>query len=165
MKKRWLCLLVENEVGVLAKISGLLSSKLYNIDSITAAITEDPTISRLNISITADDKTFEQIKKQLNRSVEVIKVIDCSSIPIHINEILYIKINACSEKDKTEILRIAQIFDIKIIDYNSNSMILQCTQSEKKNDDLIALLKSNFPNRVEAVRGGIVVIEAIGISE
>ena len=76
MKKRWLCLFVENEIGVLAKISGLFSGKSYNLDSLTVGITEDKTVSRMTISLTSDDRTFEQIKKQLNRSVEVIKVID-----------------------------------------------------------------------------------------
>ena len=74
MKKRWLCLFVENEIGVLAKISGLFSSKSYNLDSLTVGVTEDSTISRITISLTSDDRTFEQVKKQLNRSVEVIKV-------------------------------------------------------------------------------------------
>lgn len=69
MKKRWICLFVENEIGVLARISSLFSSKSYNLDSLTVGTTEDITISRMTISLTSDDKTFEQIKKQLNRSV------------------------------------------------------------------------------------------------
>lgn len=75
MKKRWICLFVENDVGVLAGISGLFSGKSYNLDSLTVGITEDKTVSRMTISLTSDDKTFEQIKKQLNRSVEVIQVL------------------------------------------------------------------------------------------
>ena len=75
-KKRWICLFVENEIGVLARVSGLFSSKSYNIDTITVGTTEDTSISRMTISFTSDDKTFEQIKKQFNRSVEVIKVVD-----------------------------------------------------------------------------------------
>jgi acetolactate synthase-1/3 small subunit len=71
MKKRWICLFVENEIGVLARIAGLFSAKSYNLDSLTVGITEDSTISRMTISLTSDDKTFEQIKKQLCRSVEV----------------------------------------------------------------------------------------------
>ena len=71
VKKRWICLFVENEVGVLARISGLFSSKSYNIDTITVGVTEDETISRMTIGFTSDDRTFEQVKKQLNRSVEV----------------------------------------------------------------------------------------------
>lgn len=66
MKKRWICLFVENEIGVLARISSLFSSKSYNLDSLTVGTTEDTTISRMTISLTSDDKTFEQIKKQLS---------------------------------------------------------------------------------------------------
>lgn len=164
MEKRLICLLVENQIGVLARISGLFSSKLYNIDSFTAGVTEDPSISRLTISMTSDDKTFEQITKQLNRCVEVIKVLDYTSTPVHMNEILYIKINSCSEKDKSEIFRIAKVFNLSIVDYNKSSILLQCTQTEKKNDEIIELFKSMFINRVEIVRGGMVAIESISMS-
>lgn len=82
-KKRWLSLYVENDVGVLAKISGLFSGKSYNLLSLTVGETEDPTVSRMTISMVGDDKTFEQVKKQLNRSVEVIKVLDFTDLPIH----------------------------------------------------------------------------------
>ena len=95
MKKRWISIYVENETGVLARISGLFSSKSYNIDTITVGVTEDETISRMTIGFTSDDRTFEQVKKQLNRSVEVIKVVDYTDIAIHNNEILYVKVNSC----------------------------------------------------------------------
>ena len=88
MKKRWLCLFVENEIGVLARISGLFSGKSYNLDSLTVGVTEDNTVSRMTISLTSDDKTFEQVKKQLGRSVEVIKVVDYTDIPIHMKELI-----------------------------------------------------------------------------
>ena len=65
MKKRWLCLYVENEIGVLARISGLFAGKSYNLNSLTVGTTEDESISRMTISLYGDDKTFEQIKKQL----------------------------------------------------------------------------------------------------
>lgn len=165
MKKRWLSLFVENEIGVLAKISGLFSSKSYNLDSLTVGETEDKTISRITISLTSDDKTFEQIKKQLNRSVEVIKVIDLTNIAIHMKEILFVKINSCSEKDKTEIFRIAQVFGITIVDYGKNSVLLECIKTEEMNNDIIKLLNSSFINRIEVVRGGSVAVEAISITE
>ena len=69
MKKRWISLYVENQVGVLSKISGLFSGKSYNLDSLTVGTTEDPTVSRMTIATVSDDETFEQIKKQLNRLV------------------------------------------------------------------------------------------------
>ena len=163
-KKRWICLFVENEIGVLARVSGLFSSKSYNIDTITVGTTEDTTISRMTISFTSDDKTFEQIKKQFNRSVEVIKVVDYTDIPIHMKEIIFIRVNHCSEKDKKEIFRIAEIFDISIVDYNYSSILLECTQTEDRNDALIKLLQEKFLNRIEITRGGVVATEAIGIS-
>lgn len=165
MKKRWICLFVENEIGVLARISSLFSSKSYNLDSLTVGTTEDTTISRMTISLTSDDKTFEQIKKQLNRSVEVIKVVDYTDTPIHKKEILFIRVNNCSEKDKTELFRIAKTFAISVIDYDFSSVLLECTQTENKNNALIELLQRKFLNRFEITRGGSVAVEAIGISE
>ena len=98
-KKRWLSLYVENDVGVLAKISGLFSGKSYNLLSLTVGETEDPTVSRMTISMVGDDKTFEQVKKQLNRSVEVIKVLDFTDLPIHKKEILFIKLRALKREE------------------------------------------------------------------
>ena len=164
MEKRWICLFVENEIGVLARISGLFSSKSYNIESLTVGTTEDPTISRMTISMISDDKTFEQIKKQLNRSVEVIKVVDYTTVQTHMKEILYIKAYSLTDKDKTEIFRLAQVYNLKILDYNKNSVIIEWTEIESKIDEMIEMFKSTFLNRVEVVRGGSVAIEAIGIS-
>ena len=165
MKKRWICLFVENEIGVLARISGLFSGKSYNLDSLTVGMTEDPTVSRMTISLTSDDKTFEQIKKQLGRSVEVIKVVDYTDKTIHMKEILFIKVSGCSEEDKTEIFRISEVFGVPVIDYDGTAVILECTQTENDNDHLIALLKKNFVNRIEIVRGGSVAIEAVGFAK
>ena len=160
MKKRWICLFVENEIGVLARISGMFSGKSYNLDSLTVGTTQDTSISRMTISITSDDRTFEQIKKQLNRSVEVIKVVDYTDIPIHMKEILFIRVSNCSEQDKTEIFRITEIFSVSVIDYDFSSVLLECTQTENRNDALIELLKKKYSNRLEIVRGGSVAIEA-----
>lgn len=165
MKKRWISLYVENQIGVLAKISGLFSGKSYNIDSITVGETEDKTVSRMTIGLTCDDITFEQIKKQLNRSIEVIKVMDFTDIAIHKKEILFIKVNSCSEKDKEEIFRIVQAFELKVTDYNRKSVLVECVQTEVKNDDMIALFNQTFPNRIEVVRGGSVAVEAISSAE
>ena len=161
MKKRWICIFVENEIGVLARIAGLFSSKSYNLDSLTVGETEDKTISRMTISLTSDDMTFEQVKKQLNRAVEVIKVVDYTEIPIHMKELLFVKINHCTEADKTEVFRIANIFSLTIADYDKNAILLECVQTEAKNNELIRLLNKCFCNRIEIVRGGSVAIEAI----
>ena len=163
MKKRWISLYVENEVGVLAKISGLFSGKSYNLDSLTVGTTEDSTISRMTICLTSDDQTFEQIKKQLNRSVEVIKVVDLSFVPIHMKELMFIRISNCTENDTIDIFRIAQVYDLKVIDYDMASCILECIKSSDENDGVIKLLNKNYCNRIEVVRGGNVAIEALKI--
>lgn len=164
MKKRWLCLFVENEIGVLARISGLFSGKSYNLNSLTVGVTEDKTISRMTVSLTSDDKTFEQIKKQLNRSIEVIKVVDYTDIAIHIKELMFIKINGCSEKEINEIFKISQVFDIKVIDYNRDAVLIESIQTEKYNNNLKNLLQKYYVNRIEIVRGGSVAVQALSIT-
>lgn len=161
MRKRWICLFVENEIGVLARISGLFSGKAYNLDSLTVGVTEDSTISRMTIGLTSDDRTFEQIKKQLGRSVEVIKVVDYTDRPIYRKEILFVRVNHCSGADIEELFRISKVFGAAAIDYDGAAVLLECTQTEDRNDDLIALLKRKFANRLEIVRGGSVAVEAI----
>ncbi|WP_343248696.1 acetolactate synthase small subunit [Diplocloster hominis] len=165
MKKRWISLYVENEIGVLAKISGLFSGKAYNLNSLTVGETEDPTVSRMTISLTSDDLTFEQIKKQLNRSVEVIKVVDYTDIPIHKKELMFIKAGNLSVEECQEIFRIAEVFRVRIKDYGKNAVILECLQTENRNSDLMRLLAESFGNRIEVVRGGSVAIEAVSMSE
>lgn len=161
--KRWISLYVQNEIGVLARISSLFSSKSYNLDSLTVGPTEDPAISRMTISVTSDDATFEQIKKQLNRCIEVIKVIDFTTVPIHIKELLFLKIKSCSKEDKIEIFRIAQAFHLHVSDYGPDSVLIECTDTEERNNDIIKLFQENF-TKIEVVRGGNVAIEAISLS-
>lgn len=163
IKKRWISLFVENEIGVLARISGLFSGKSYNLDSLTVGTTEDVTISRMTICLTSDDQTFEQIKKQLNRSVEVIKVVDFTDTAIHMKELMFVKVHSCSEQDMVRIAHIREIFNAKMIDYNPTTVLFECVQTESRNNDLIKLLRENFPNRVQVVRGGSVAIEAVSI--
>jgi acetolactate synthase-1/3 small subunit len=164
MKKRWISLYVENDVGVLAKISGLFSGKSYNLESLTVGPTEDSTISRITIGLNSDDATFEQIKKQLNRCIEVIKVIDFTNVPIHMKEILFVKIKGCTQEDKTEIFQIANVFKASVTDYGVDSILLECVQTEAKNDAIIKLISSQF-KQLEVVRGGSVAIESISMAE
>ena len=161
MKKRWLCLYVENEIGVLACISGRLAGKSYNLNSLTVGTTEDETGSRMTISLYSDDKTFEQIQKQLNRSVEVIKVVDYSDVYMHAKEILYIRVSHCSEADKTEIFRLADVYKMCVADYGSEDVIVECVKKEDKNTFIIDVFSKRFLNRIEVVRGGSVAMEGL----
>ncbi|MDE7231724.1 MAG: acetolactate synthase small subunit [Lachnospiraceae bacterium] len=163
MKKRWLGLLVENEIGVLARISGLFSGKSYNLDSLTVGVTEDKTVSRMTISLTSDDQTFEQVKKQLNRSVEVIKVVDYTDVAIHRKELMFVRVSGCSEKDVEELFRISQIFNATVIDYDRDAVLIESVETENHNNDLITLLGKCFAGRIEITRGGSVAVEALSV--
>ena len=160
MKNRWIALYVENEVGVLAKVAGLFSGKCYNLQSLTVGPTEDETMSRMTICVTSNDVTFEQIKKQLNRMVEVIKVMDLTDTATHMKEILYVKIMNITPEERAEVFQIAQVFTVDVVDIGADSVLLECKLKERKNNELIALLKSRF-KRINVVRGGAVAIEAI----
>ncbi len=167
MKNRWIALYVENQVGVLAKVAGLFSGKCYNLQSLTVGTTEDETVSRMTICVKSDDVTFEQIKKQLNRMVEVIKVMDLTDVPIHMKEILFAKVIKLDASQKSEVFQIANTFDehghVRVVDVGPDSVLLECMLTERKNNDLIRLLGATF-KQVEIVRGGAVAIESISTS-
>jgi len=167
MKNRWIALYVENQVGVLAKVAGLFSGKCYNLQSLTVGTTEDETVSRMTICVKSDDVTFEQIKKQLNRMVEVIKVMDLTDVPIHMKEILFAKVVKLDASQKSEVFQIANTFDehghVRVVDVGPDSVMLECMLTETKNNDLIRLLSATF-KQVEVVRGGAVAIESISTS-
>ncbi len=118
----------------------------------------------MTICVTSDDITFEQIKKQLNRMVEVIKVIDLTNVPIHMKEILFAKVKEIESGQIDEIFRIAQVFHVEVADIGEDSVMLECKLTERRNNELIELLNSKFRNHVEIVRGGAVAIEAISTS-
>ena len=164
-KKRWVSLYVENDVGVLAKISGLFSGKSYNLSSLTVDETEDPTVSRMTISLYGDDKTFEQIKKQLNRSVEVIKVLDFTELPIHKKEILFVKLHSLKREEMEDVFRSASVFGISVADYDKGSVILESVKTETENDEVLRYYKKYYSSRLEAVRGGSVAVESLSRSD
>ena len=153
MERRWLSLFVENRAGVLARISGLFSGKAYNIHSLTVGETEDPTMSRMTICIDADEKTFEQVKKQLNRSVEVIKVIDYTDTSIRTKEIMFIKVKSLTEKQMAEIFQMAK-----------DSLLIEAIRTETKNDSILKVFKERYTN-IEVVRGGPVAIDCISMQD
>ena len=167
MNRHVLSILLENEPGALSRVVGLFSARGYNIESLTVAPTEDPTedptVSRMTICVTSDDITFEQIKKQLNRMVEVIKVIDLTDVPIHMKEILFAKVLRVNAAEKEEVFQIAQVFNVQVADIGNDSVLLECKLTAHRNNELIALLKSKF-KMIEVVRGGAVAIESISTS-
>ena len=111
-----------------------------------------------------DNETFEQIKKQLNRMIEVIKVIDFTDVFVRMKEILYVKVLKCTPEDKVEIFQIAETFKAKVIDYGKDSLLVEFVQTATKNDAVVKLMKEEFKS-IEVVRGGSVGIESISMME
>ena len=163
-RRRWLSLFVENQIGVLARISGLLSGKSYNIHSLTVGETQDRAISRMTVCLDADDKTFEQIMKQLNRSIEVIKVIDITDASIRSKEVMFIKIKGINERDRAEVFQMAQAFKFRIKDMDHNSVLVEAVRTEIVNDSILNIINERFKN-IEVVRGGPVAIESISMQD
>lgn len=135
-----LSVLVQNESGVLTKISTLFSGRGFNIESLTVAPTLDTEYSRITIVTTGDDRVVEQICKQLNRLINVIKVVDVTGEGSIDRELLLIKV-AAKEEDRSEILRIAEIFDAEIVDVTQKTYTLEFMGEESKIKSIIELLK------------------------
>lgn len=159
-RKRWLSLFVENDIGVLAEISGMFAGKAYNLDSLTVGVTEDKTVSRMTICLTSDDALFEQIKKQLNRNVNVIKVLDLTDQSFIEKELAYYKISNIGADITDKILRVVKDFGLTIVDTGSNFVLLQSVNSQEDNDDIVSQFKSLHVD-FEVVRGGSVAIQVI----
>lgn len=123
--------LVENRFGVLAHIAGLFSSRGFNIDSLTVGETHDPTISRMTIAVTGDDKIMEQINKQLNKLIDVIKVQDLTKEEYLDRELILVKIN-CTSQMRREIVQVVEIFKAKIIDVNQKTLTAEIVGAQDK---------------------------------
>ena len=131
--------LVENEFGVLARVAGLFSGRAFNIESLSVAETLDPTISRLTLVTRGDDQVLEQIEKQLNKLVNVIRVTDFTGTEHVERELVLIKVKA-EERTRGELVNIVDIFRAKIIDVSRQSYIVEITGTEDKVRALIELL-------------------------
>ena len=133
-------ILVENEFGVLARVAGMFSGRGYNIESLSVAETMDPTVSRITLVTRGEDRVLEQIEKQLNKLIAVIKVIDFTDTAHVERELVLIKV-AVDERSRGEIVNIVDIFRGKIIDVSRRSYVIEVTGTEDKIDALIELLK------------------------
>jgi len=138
--KHTLSVLVENKFGVLARVAGLFSGRGFNIDSLTVGETQDSSISRMTIVVHGDDAVLEQVTKQLNKLIDVIKVQDFQEKSYVETELALIKVYA-SSKNRSEILQIVDIFDGKIMDVTEKSVIIEITGACEKIDSLVNLLR------------------------
>lgn len=144
-------LLLENESGALSRVSGLFTARGYNIESLTVAPTEDPTLSRMTLVTAGDEHIIEQITKQLNKLVDTVKVVDLSEGAHVERELMLIKVKA-SGNDRTEVKRLADIFRGSIIDVTDCSYTIEMTGPVDKLDAFISTLHAE--KVVEVVRSG-----------
>jgi len=129
-----------NKFGVLSRVSGLFSGRGFNIESLNVAETNDPNISRMTIVTRGDDKKVEQITKQLNKLVDIIKVIDLTEENFIDRELVLIKMNA-EPKNREEILRIVEIFRAKVVDVSSSTYTVEITGDQGKLKGILELLR------------------------
>jgi acetolactate synthase-1/3 small subunit len=132
--------LVVNQSGVLSRISGLFSGRGFNIESLNVAETNDPDISRMTIVTRGDDKKIEQITKQLNKLVDIIKVTDLTEEGFVDRELILVKMNA-EPRVREEILRIVEIFRAKVVDVSSVTYTVEITGDEGKIKGFLEMLK------------------------
>ncbi len=139
-RRHILTVLVENRIGVLARIAGLIAAKGYNIDSVSVGETMDNSTSRVTLVVHGDDWVMEQVVKQLNRLIDVIKVVDLFEEDFVERELILIRVNAESTY-RAEILRIADIFRAKIVDVTHRTYTLEASGDEDKIRALLELLR------------------------
>jgi len=151
-----LSMLVENHQGVLSRIAGLFSGRGYNLESITAGVTTDPQITRITLVCKGDDNVFDQIQKQLNKLIDIIKVTDLSPLPSLHRELALIKVRAMPNQ-RGEVFQVADVFRARVLDVGMDSMVLEVTGSSDKIDNFIAVLQ---PYSIrEVARSGLISME------
>jgi len=132
--------LVENKFGVLARISTLFAARGFNIDSLAVGETENPDVSRMTIIVRGDDKILEQVEKQLNKLVDVIKVSDFKEVQHLERDLALIKVKT-DKTNRSEIMQVVDIFRAKIIDVSHDSLIIEITGDEEKIQALLSMLR------------------------
>ena len=149
--KHIIAVLLENEPGALSRVVGLFSARGYNIESLTVAPTEDPSLSRMTIQTAGSDDVIEQITKQLNKLIEVVKVVDLTDGNHIERELMLVKVRAAG-KDRDEMKRLADIFRGRILDVTDKSYTIELTGNSDKLDAFIAAIEPG--TILETVRTG-----------
>jgi acetolactate synthase-1/3 small subunit len=144
-------ILIENEAGALSRVAGLFSARGYNIESLTVAPTEDPSLSRMTLVTRGNDDIIEQITKQLNKLIDVVKLIDLVETPHVERELMLVKIKTTLET-REEIKRTTDIFRGNIIDVTAHSYVVEMTGPSDKLDAFVAAIDAD--NIIEVVRSG-----------
>lgn len=147
-------MLVENESGALSRIAGMFTARGYNIECLTVAPTDDPTISRLTLVTVGDDEIIEQIIKQLNKLLDVIKVVDMTEGRHIEREMMLVKVAAGSPEQRDELKRLADIFRGRVLDVTEKVYTIELTGTSDKLDAMIEAIGAS--NMLEVVRSGVI---------
>ncbi|MDP1527420.1 MAG: acetolactate synthase small subunit [Rhodocyclaceae bacterium] len=145
-------ILIENEAGALSRVSGLFSARGYNIESLTVAPTEDPSLSRMTIVSVGSEDIIEQITKQLNKLIDIVKVVDLSESAHVERELMLVKVRATG-KDREEMKRVADIFRGHIVDVTESSYVIELTGNTSKLDSFLKAIDTSLI--LETVRTGV----------
>ncbi|MGB1881876.1 MAG: acetolactate synthase small subunit [Gammaproteobacteria bacterium] len=138
MKERHtISILLENESGALSRVAGLFSARAYNIESLAVAPTEDPTVSRMTMVTIGSPEIVEQITKQLNKLVDVIKLVDLNEGPHIERELMLVKLRTASSEQRAEFKRLVEIFGGTIVDVSDVSYTVELTGSRSSLDDFV----------------------------
>ena len=154
--KQTISVLVENQAGVLNRITGLFSRRAFNIDSLAVGVTDDPTISRITIIVDSGNSVVEQVEKQLNKLVEVIKVRTIPEDKMIGRELVLLKVNA-TNKTRQDIMTICDIMGAKVDDISPNSLTLELSDTPDRIDTFEAMLRPF--SILEVVRTGVIALQ------
>ena len=157
--KQTISVLVENQAGVLNRITGLFSRRAFNIDSLAVGVTDDPTISRITIIVDSGNSVVEQVEKQLNKLIEVIKVRTIPEDKLIGRELVLLKVNA-TNKTRQDIMTICEIMGAKVSDVSPTSMTLELSDTPDRVDTFEAMLRSF--SILEVVRTGVIALQQGG---
>ena len=157
--KQTISVLVENQAGVLNRITGLFSRRAFNIDSLAVGVTDDPTISRITIIVDSGNSVVEQVEKQLNKLVEVIKVRTLPEDKLIGRELVLVKVNA-TNKTRQDIMTICDIMGAKVDDISPNSLTLELSDTPDRIDTFEAMLRPF--SILEVVRTGVIALQKGG---
>jgi acetolactate synthase-1/3 small subunit len=148
-------LLVENKPGALMRVTGLLTQRGYNIDSLTVASTLDPSLSRMTITVDVDPRLRAQVIKQMNRLVNVLQAVDLTEAPAVVRELVLLRVRASIEH-RTAILKEAEIFGARVVDSSVEGFVLEVTGESEKLGEFIAVMESY--GEIEVTRSGTVAV-------
>ena len=157
--KQTISVLVENQAGVLNRITGLFSRRAFNIESLAVGVTDDPTISRITIIVDSGNSVVEQVEKQLNKLVEVIKVRTIPEDKMIGRELVLLKVNA-TNKTRQDIMTICDIMGAKVDDISPNSLTLELSDTPDRIDTFEAMLRPF--SILEVVRTGVIALQKGG---